>query len=762
MDSRVRWHESECNTPSVFVDGGVPRCRSCNATSADLVAQLVVQNRALGGAIRLPVEAPLGHADLWWPPSVPFRRPCVDRLDPGTDSEFCSDDTHPSAVSLVYQASLDASHFRLLYLTGAEAILSPIHIQLQEYAFEDRPEYETVSYAWGGEDGDSTLCRPVYVGAFWDVILVTDNCSALLHYLRPRKGCRVVWLDAICINQADNVEKSAQISRMGDIYANGERVVVYFGQDLIQPPRGRLFRPRVECQSQDTSDKVRTAEFFTTCAENAGVSQNQLLERRYLARIWIVQELVLSRKALFPFGGTDILCDCDLATHLLFLRTTGQLTGAFAGWGSFSRLLKATSHCQSSDPRDRIYGLLSLYRPAHGFPKVNSDYSLSWRDCWLGIGAYMILVEQNLALLTHAVGATHPLYLPSWVPNIQRTESWPVGSTAVDSYSDMRRRWRNGAPQQWATEFVLFSINYRYWTPQAWESSEWWEQESHRLVYPTTTLYSESLKSASVDPSNGAFQLQALRVFERPQRLTAETDENGLTSICIRGSSTGATFRITGVRTSLALDEMYQLFILSDQNLRCTPPSSGVLLAVTTEDHGVVTLHDCCMVYDIHLCSKDRLEPQLEWMTYTTDVLHDLNSILNSLAPTAIIDGISARYSFDWIFACIFPSESNNTTTRDLYPLLIRLAELEDFTGVPPELAESISMVALKICAAFDPLIHNDHFYWTIKNETMYSIWMDRIRNDHYHPGLDFHLSARAADNLQADWTRLEYKSEKK
>ena len=45
---------------------------------------------------------------------------------------------------------------------------------------------------------------------------VTDNLFEVLRGLRPRWGMpRVLWIDAICIKQSDNAERSHQVSMMG-------------------------------------------------------------------------------------------------------------------------------------------------------------------------------------------------------------------------------------------------------------------------------------------------------------------------------------------------------------------------------------------------------------------------------------------------------------------------------------------------------------------------------------------------------------------
>lgn len=750
MDSRVRWHKSDCKKPNITVEEGVPCCRGCSATSSALVSLLVAQNHARGGNIHLPKEAPLGEANLWWPPCVPYCSPQVDAntdTGPETDGKkttmLSTEHKKTPSISPIYPSSLDSSHFRLIYLTESDDVSLPIHMQLEEFPLNDHPEYETVSYVWGGEDGDSTLCKPVFVGRFWDVILATGNCSALLHYLRPRKGCRAIWLDAICINQADDDEKPAQISRMCDIYTNCERVVAFFGQDLVSRPTERTFRPRIDFQQPIANHPAslgsnEPTDFLIACAKCSGMSRDQLFKRRYLTRIWIVQELLLPKKTIFPLGDSDILCDQDEARRLVIRTDQEQLDSATAN-RSLSNLLRATSQCQASDPRDRVYGLLGLFEPPDASLELVPDYSLSWRDCWVGAAAYVLLVEKNLVLLAHAVGNNHPLHLPSWVPDIQNTGSWFDDTISTIHGKDPRcikdigdtstKDSKITASEKWMTEFVMYSVKNTEVT--ALKTNKWRCQESHRLVN-SRSFCTMSLEAASVNTSDGALQIRALRIFDRPCRLSTETEENGLTSIWVRGPSAAARFRVVGLKHSVALDNVDQLFLISCQDscsddsfntTSCT--SQKVILALTTvlskDDCGVVTVRDCCRAYDIHFYSMDHFDAKLQWIGTTTNEMHSLSWVRRSLQQMCIREYARQLKTDDWIFACIFPSPT--ATTWDLFPLLIRLSEIENFRQVPSALCDSICATAKAICPDFDPVIRDNCFFLTLKNEKKYLKW---------------------------------------
>jgi hypothetical protein len=59
---------------------------------------------------------------------------------------------------------------------------------------------------------------------------ITSNLMSDLLRLRLRDEPRLLWIDAVCINQTDNVEKTKQIRLMRKIYESAVRVLVRLGE----------------------------------------------------------------------------------------------------------------------------------------------------------------------------------------------------------------------------------------------------------------------------------------------------------------------------------------------------------------------------------------------------------------------------------------------------------------------------------------------------------------------------------------------------
>lgn len=89
----------------------------------------------------------------------------------------------------------------------------PLRGTLRVIPLDSAIPFDALSYVWGQLSTPSeTLCCSG-VG-----IAITANLHAALTELR-RQRSRTIWIDAVCINQNDEKEKTAQIPLMGDVYS---------------------------------------------------------------------------------------------------------------------------------------------------------------------------------------------------------------------------------------------------------------------------------------------------------------------------------------------------------------------------------------------------------------------------------------------------------------------------------------------------------------------------------------------------------------
>ena len=254
--------------------------------------------------------------------------------------------------------------------------------------------YAAASYAWGRNQ--STRSIRIYRNGFRTSLEVNVNVWMLLQILRAKWG--YVWIDAICINQADSKEKSAQVAMMADIYRNASTVAVYLG---VAPTASHLtlnqqIRPQPSVNWSDCMDIIAN--------------------RPYWSRLWIIQEFTLARN-LEIICGNEIMDEFDFkdmlarATGVDFydreMSTAGEYTKRFEEWnaltvllGRHNRLLTNNSlyallvrhaNAQCEDVRDKLFGLLGLLsdNDREWLPKWFPDYSLSNQQIILVIFAYL-------------------------------------------------------------------------------------------------------------------------------------------------------------------------------------------------------------------------------------------------------------------------------------------------------------------------------------------------------------------------------------
>jgi hypothetical protein len=84
--------------------------------------------------------------------------------------------------------------------------------------------FEALSYAWG-DAKDRTL-----IDLDGHAFPVTKTLYSALAHLRLLDEERIIWADALCINQGDTNERENQVAMMQFIYARASRVVVFLGE----------------------------------------------------------------------------------------------------------------------------------------------------------------------------------------------------------------------------------------------------------------------------------------------------------------------------------------------------------------------------------------------------------------------------------------------------------------------------------------------------------------------------------------------------
>lgn len=369
---------------------------------------------------------------LWWPPCVPYvttgpdghrvpvQPPQEELQTPHSDESGSPEE--PDRLS-IYPQRLKEDEFRVMNLYAVEDVIDPIHVSLEVYDDLRYHEYETVSYTWGGENGDSRLSQPVYIGPHWDILLQTRNCWEMLRHMRPWKGVRTIWVDAICINQTDMQERQKQVAKMGRIYEKASRVVIYLGPDLAPPTSTSSPYPRRHhLREFDTlTEKPQLPSDSAIPVQQWKLSD--VLAREYFRRLWIIQELIMSRDITLRIGDAEFIVDQTVSSDVVkacnvpwFTFITRKSIGDQSG-NNLRAAVEFVDSSRASDPRDKIFGILGLIDS--GEYRIAANYSISFRHLVIGYYAYCLLIKRDLRVLFHASARRAPAGMPSWAPPAQ-------------------------------------------------------------------------------------------------------------------------------------------------------------------------------------------------------------------------------------------------------------------------------------------------------------------------------------------------------
>ncbi|KAJ8519526.1 hypothetical protein ONZ45_g3521 [Pleurotus djamor] len=310
-----------------------------------------------------------------------------------------------------------------------------LHCEWAVISVDEGKPYWALSYVWG--DPSSSQKEMMCNG---NPTKITYNLYCALRAIWKVQPGVDVWADAICINQDDIPERNQQVSMMGSIYQNAAMVAVWVGdatqksddffaacQIVANEEGDQLSLENSPCPSDEEgiNDQQKRLSYLLDCSQDVAY-------RPWFIRAWTLQEIQLSARALF-------LCGSNIIGFGLFLKTVTAINKIsqqqdFCGSRSINtrmlarisndkslyRLIALTQPRQSTDPRDKIYSLLSLL-PDGLYDFMQPDYSLSYEEVFTYACRVCIEVDNEMNILVGAgLGADQNSFkrsdkLPSWV-----------------------------------------------------------------------------------------------------------------------------------------------------------------------------------------------------------------------------------------------------------------------------------------------------------------------------------------------------------
>jgi len=371
--------------------------------------------------------------------------------------------------------------------------ISMVRCSLKEVTLDDPGlEYQALSYVWGEETPSSQIL------ADDKTLAVTANLEDALRHLRTNRlyccdrlcSCysddadpvplnyeftfpTLLWIDAICINQKDNEERTQQVALMREIFSRASQVVAWLGSASEHTvPAFRLlfglaclYDCETDIAEEYVSHLVRHESF-----QGHWLALGELLEREWWKRAWIIQEITLASQALLVCGpyatdwervrkatATFNSCTTYMDEILEATVSSGQPEHFFSFRGgaarmtllrllrfekwerpylpaaqtsreqAFTNLLIMAKNYQSKYKVDKVYAVLGLSEELDGRQPLRADYTRSVCNVYmetariifenLGCLEFLNCVEKKRGISSHNSG------LPSWTPD------WTVPSS---------------------------------------------------------------------------------------------------------------------------------------------------------------------------------------------------------------------------------------------------------------------------------------------------------------------------------------------
>jgi hypothetical protein len=315
-----------------------------------------------------------------------------------------------------------------------------IHVSI-----DNAPKYEALSYAWGKKPAVEHI---IIDGA---KLLVKPNLMAAMHMLREgldlqssQDNPRVLWIDAICINQNNSSERTQQVGFMCQIYSQLSRLIVWLGKSNMDSQKviSAMRSANLDLDDMYCISKQGLPEIFS---EEVWRATEMFFQRSWFNRAWVVQEFVLGGENISIRVGEEEISPRELSALNCWWLMSDRPTRVFgivhtrwvdleSGKYQYSRTPDSKYNFGSSllywldiirgtlatDPRDKVFAAFGLAeRHAQDSSlslKAIVNYETSVQDVYANLVKAMVNSTGRLDILLSCL-ARGPRFHRSWVPD---------------------------------------------------------------------------------------------------------------------------------------------------------------------------------------------------------------------------------------------------------------------------------------------------------------------------------------------------------
>jgi hypothetical protein len=326
---------------------------------------------------------------------------------------------------------------RLCRLASSGRFAEPPSVTLEVVSLDSDIRYDALSYAWGDRSEDTSI----YVQGC--EVRVSINVEKALRYLRHPFQDQLIWIDSLCISQSDLSERSAQILLMKFVYSKAQAVRVWLGEAANSSDKAFEILSKLGNGTDLCDVNINGRLLIPDDLE----SIRHLGERQWWDRLWVIQDAILGNVVTMHCGTKSItlleLLKSSIQIEKEHASRTSEIAERFPGnlmgkmsqhlvkldqvktyhdadWYGYEGLISIIAICRSSttsDPRDKIYGLLGL-APHLDKAFIKPNYGHSVEQTYIQFAFRIIEQTGKLSILNQSNTPKNPLYhTPSWVPD---------------------------------------------------------------------------------------------------------------------------------------------------------------------------------------------------------------------------------------------------------------------------------------------------------------------------------------------------------
>ena len=259
---------------------------------------------------------------------------------------------------------LGVRQIRLIRLSRKQPFLAP-QLEMLVVSVDHALAYEAVSHAWQYPFlGVKIAMKHGYH------LEISQNIYDFLSHRRSYVSSKLIWIDALCIDQHSIEERQAQVLLMKDVFSKAARVIVWLGMSPSASEaviiRNHFWLTRMHQKIMRNPEKLLLLMWPEADVKTA---LSALLQHRWFTRVWMVQEVALARKVHLLLG--QVCLGWHELKTFVFTTRDARLTGSFLELISHSDEVRTDVHARALGNIEQMSRIRR--RVSHDYEALQTD-----------------------------------------------------------------------------------------------------------------------------------------------------------------------------------------------------------------------------------------------------------------------------------------------------------------------------------------------------------------------------------------------------